>query len=144
MRLVKPTETKPLKPTNSCNWCLHRMQPCLVTPPSQHLAKRDHDQGERENQKEEREYLSSERECLSSEREQDQRETERREKIEETWNKIDVRNKKMVFMFTFMLQWVVIVKLFSHIKIYIVGSQIVAHTQMETGDGPNKPNTINL
>ena len=25
-----------------------------------------------------------------------------------------------------------------------VGSQIVAHTQMETGDGPNKPNTINL
>ena len=26
----------------------------------------------------------------------------------------------------------------------IVGSQIVAHTQMETGDGPNKPNTINL
>ena len=26
----------------------------------------------------------------------------------------------------------------------IVGSQIVAHTQMETGDGSNKPNTINL
>ena len=26
----------------------------------------------------------------------------------------------------------------------IVGSQIVAHTQMETGDGPNKSNTINL
>ena len=26
----------------------------------------------------------------------------------------------------------------------IVGSQIVAHTQMETGDGLNKPNTINL
>ena len=26
----------------------------------------------------------------------------------------------------------------------VVGSQIVAHTQMETGDGPNKPNTINL
>ena len=25
-----------------------------------------------------------------------------------------------------------------------VGSQIVAHTQMEIGDGPNKPNTINL
>ena len=25
-----------------------------------------------------------------------------------------------------------------------VGSQIVAHIQMETGDGPNKPNTINL
>ena len=25
-----------------------------------------------------------------------------------------------------------------------VGSQIVTHTQMETGDGPNKPNTINL
>ena len=25
-----------------------------------------------------------------------------------------------------------------------VGSQIVAHTQMETGDGPNKPDTINL
>ena len=28
--------------------------------------------------------------------------------------------------------------------IIIVGSQIVAHTQMKTGDGPNKPNTINL
>ena len=26
----------------------------------------------------------------------------------------------------------------------LVGSQIVAHTQMETGDGANKPNTINL
>ena len=25
-----------------------------------------------------------------------------------------------------------------------VGSQIVAHTQMKTGDGPNKPNTMNL
>ena len=25
-----------------------------------------------------------------------------------------------------------------------VGSQIVAYTQIETGDGPNKPNTINL
>ena len=25
-----------------------------------------------------------------------------------------------------------------------VGSQIVAHTLMETGNGPNKPNTINL
>ena len=33
----------------------------------------------------------------------------------------------------------------SYTTIYIpVGSQIVAHTQMETGDGPNKPNTINL
>ena len=34
-----------------------------------------------------------------------------------------------------------------HIKFHlnqIVGSQIVAHTQMETGDGPNKPNTMNL
>ena len=31
-----------------------------------------------------------------------------------------------------------------YIYIYIVGSQIVAHTQMETGDGSNKPNTINL
>ena len=28
--------------------------------------------------------------------------------------------------------------------ILTVGSQIVTHTQMETGDGPNKPNTINL
>ena len=27
---------------------------------------------------------------------------------------------------------------------HYVGSQIVAHTYMETGDGPNKPNTINL
>ena len=26
----------------------------------------------------------------------------------------------------------------------IVGSQIVIQTQVETGDGPNKPNTINL
>ena len=31
------------------------------------------------------------------------------------------------------------------IYIYIyVGSQIVAHTLIETGNGPNKPNTINL
>ena len=28
--------------------------------------------------------------------------------------------------------------------IYIVGSQIAAHTLMETGNGPNEPNTINL
>ena len=26
----------------------------------------------------------------------------------------------------------------------IVGSQIAAHTLMETGNGPNEPNTINL
>ena len=32
-----------------------------------------------------------------------------------------------------------------YIYIYIyVGSQIVAHTLIETGNGPNKPNTINL
>ena len=32
------------------------------------------------------------------------------------------------------------------IRLYklIVGSQIVAHTLMETGNGPNKPDTINL
>ena len=31
------------------------------------------------------------------------------------------------------------------IKNYVyVGSQIVAHTLIETGNGPNKPNTINL
>ena len=36
-------------------------------------------------------------------------------------------------------------KLYIYIYIYkTVGSQIVAHTQMETGDGPKKPNTINL
>ena len=29
-------------------------------------------------------------------------------------------------------------------SIIVVGSQIIVHTQMETGDGPNKPNTINL
>ena len=29
-------------------------------------------------------------------------------------------------------------------KIQLVGSQIVTQTQVETGDGPNKPNTINL
>ena len=28
--------------------------------------------------------------------------------------------------------------------IYTVGSQIAAHTLMETGNGPNEPNTINL
>ena len=26
----------------------------------------------------------------------------------------------------------------------VVGSQIVAQTQVETGDGPNKPSTINF
>ena len=36
-----------------------------------------------------------------------------------------------------------------YISIYIyvcvcVGSQIVAHTLIEAGNGPNKPNTINL
>ena len=30
------------------------------------------------------------------------------------------------------------------IIIIIVGSQIVAHTLTETGNGPNRPNTINL
>ena len=30
------------------------------------------------------------------------------------------------------------------IFIIIVGSQIIAQTRVETGDGPNKPNTINL
>ena len=45
--------------------------------------------------------------------------------------------------------------LFTHLKIILlqyfqflvisgVRSQIVAHTQMKTGDGPNKPNTMNL
>ena len=29
-------------------------------------------------------------------------------------------------------------------KMHIVGSQIVAQTQVEIGDGPNKPSTINL
>ena len=29
-------------------------------------------------------------------------------------------------------------------EIITVGSQIVAHTLIETGNGPNKPNTINL
>ena len=33
---------------------------------------------------------------------------------------------------------------FRVISYIYVGSQIVAHTQMEIGDGPNKPNTINL
>ena len=38
------------------------------------------------------------------------------------------------------------IRIFLQLFIYfvIVGSQIVAHTQMETGDGPNKPNKINL
>ena len=31
-----------------------------------------------------------------------------------------------------------------YIYMYIVGSQIVAHTLTETGNGPNRPNTINL
>ena len=30
------------------------------------------------------------------------------------------------------------------IRMSTVGSQIVAQTQVETGDGPNKPSTINL
>ena len=29
-------------------------------------------------------------------------------------------------------------------EIIYVGSQIAAHTLMETGNGPNEPNTINL
>ena len=38
-------------------------------------------------------------------------------------------------------------KCFTHLNFngeVTVGSQIVTHTQMETGDRPNKPNTINL
>ena len=31
-----------------------------------------------------------------------------------------------------------------YIYIYIVGSQIVAHTLTEAGNGPNRPNTIDL
>ena len=47
----------------------------------------------------------------------------------------------LLFIFYFILflifEFIVFVKV-------IVGSQIVTHTQVETGDGPNKPNTINL
>ena len=35
----------------------------------------------------------------------------------------------------------------THIKFHVnhlVGSQIVAHTLIETGNGPNRPNTIDL
>ena len=32
----------------------------------------------------------------------------------------------------------------TYVENKIVGSQIVTQTQVETGDGPNKPNTINL
>ena len=28
--------------------------------------------------------------------------------------------------------------------IYIVGSQVLAHSLVETGNGPNRPNTIDL
>ena len=39
----------------------------------------------------------------------------------------------------------VFVIVFSYSCTYIdVGSQIAAHTLMETGNGPNEPNTINL
>ena len=31
-----------------------------------------------------------------------------------------------------------------HKQFTIVGSQIVAHTLVETGNGPNRPNTIDL
>ena len=34
--------------------------------------------------------------------------------------------------------------MYIYIYIYIVGSQIVVQTQVEKGDGPNKPSTINL
>ena len=41
-------------------------------------------------------------------------------------------------------QYKIIHKLCFFYSLLIVWSQIVAHTQMETRDGPNKPNTINL
>ena len=43
-------------------------------------------------------------------------------------------NSYLIFIYLFILRF----------YIFIVGSQIVAHTLMETGNGPNKPNTINL
>ena len=43
-----------------------------------------------------------------------------------------------------MMSYTIIEGLPQILAIIHVGSQIVAHTQMETGDGPNKPNTINL
>ena len=43
----------------------------------------------------------------------------------------------------FIMRFSIHVKIKKYV-IIIVGSQIVAHTQMETGDGPNKPNIINL
>ena len=49
------------------------------------------------------------------------------------------------YIYTYIYIWKVC--LFGNIlsfEIITVGSQIVAHTLIETGNGPNKPNTINL
>ena len=46
-------------------------------------------------------------------------------------NIILIENTKLFFFFFFF-------------GLYIVGSQIVAHTLIETGNGPNRPNTIDL
>ena len=47
---------------------------------------------------------------------------------------------------SYYLKFIIIVFVYRIIysSIIIVGSQIVAHTLIETGNGPNKPNTINL
>ena len=50
---------------------------------------------------------------------------------------------KYLFYMTCQIQYLML-QIYLYIYIYIVGSQIVAHTQMKTGDGPNKPNTMNL
>ena len=46
-------------------------------------------------------------------------------------------------LFTQVIERSLSLKKYIYIYIY-VGSQIVAHTLIETGNGPNKPNTINL
>ena len=53
--------------------------------------------------------------------------------------KLVIKKKvKLVIIYTF--DW-----LSRYIVYYVyVGSQIAAHTLMETGNGPNEPNTINL
>ena len=51
-----------------------------------------------------------------------------------------IKGKLKVWSLTFTLFF----NLVPNVSNVSVGSQIVAHTQVETGDGHNKPNTINL
>ena len=52
----------------------------------------------------------------------------------------------MIKVFYFSLKYLISIpyKIGKSGHIISVGSQIAAHTLMETGNGPNEPNTINL